>query len=45
MERVVRAVGLAALLLADDPREPRWNEQNPKAARYVEAWKTLHGTP
>ncbi|HVF45475.1 MAG TPA: M28 family peptidase [Pyrinomonadaceae bacterium] len=43
MERVVRAVGLAALLIADDPREPRWNEQNPKTAAYVEAWKKLHG--
>jgi hypothetical protein len=43
MERVVRAVGLAALLVADDAREPRWNEQNPKTARYVEAWKKLHG--
>jgi hypothetical protein len=43
MERVVRAVGLAALLLADDAREPRWNEQNPKTAAYVEAWKKLHG--
>ena len=43
MERVVRTVGLAALLVADDTREPRWNEQNPKAARYVEAWKKLHG--
>lgn len=44
MERVVRTVGLAALLVADDPREPRWNEQNPKTATYVEAWKKLHGT-
>lgn len=45
MERVVRAVGLAALLIADDPREPRWNEQNPKTVRYVEAWKQLHAKP
>jgi hypothetical protein len=45
MERVVRAVGLAALLLADDPHEPRWNEQNPKTVRYVEAWKQLHAKP
>jgi hypothetical protein len=43
MERVVRTVGLAALLIADDAREPRWNEQNPKTAPYVEAWKKLHG--
>jgi hypothetical protein len=43
MERVVRAVALAALLIADNPQEPRWNEQNPKTAPYVEAWKKLHG--
>ncbi len=42
MERVVRAVALAAVRLADAPQAPRWNEQNPKAARYVEAWKKLH---
>lgn len=42
MARVARAVGRAALLIADSAREPRWNEQNPKAARYVEAWKKLH---
>jgi hypothetical protein len=45
MTRVARAVGRAALLIADSPREPRWNEQNPKAASYVEAWKKLHGKP
>ena len=43
MERVVRAAALAALLIADNTQEPRWNEQNPRAAQYVEAWKKLHG--
>jgi hypothetical protein len=43
MARVARALGRAALLIADSAQEPRWNEQNPKAARYVEAWKKLHG--
>jgi hypothetical protein len=43
MARVVRTVGRALLALADSPQEPRWNEQNPNAARYVEAWKKLHG--
>jgi len=43
MERVVRTVGRALLTLADSPQEPRWNEQNPKAAPYAEAWKKLHG--
>ncbi len=43
MTRVVRTVGAAALALADSAQEPRWNEQNPKAAPYLEAWKKLHG--
>ncbi|MET0624229.1 MAG: M28 family peptidase [Pyrinomonadaceae bacterium] len=43
MARVARAVGRAVLLIADSAQEPRWNEQNPKTARYVEAWKKLHG--
>jgi hypothetical protein len=43
MERVVRMVALGLLLIADDTQEPRWNEQNPKTAQYVEAWKKLHG--
>ncbi|HWW76507.1 MAG TPA: M28 family peptidase [Pyrinomonadaceae bacterium] len=43
MERVVRTVGRAALDLADSAQEPRWNEQNPRTAPYVEAWKKLHG--
>lgn len=45
MEKVVRAVGLALLTIADDAREPHWNESNPKSARYVAAWKKLHGLP
>ncbi|MBC7929374.1 MAG: M28 family peptidase, partial [Rubrivivax sp.] len=43
MERVVRAVALGVLLIADNRQEPRWNEQNPKTTQYVEAWKKLHG--
>jgi hypothetical protein len=43
MARVVRTVGRAALDLADSAEEPRWNEQNPRTAPYVEAWKKLHG--
>jgi hypothetical protein len=45
MARVVRTVGRALLALADSAQEPRWNEQNPKAAPYIEAWKKLHGVP
>ena len=43
MAKVDRAVAAALLLIADDPQEPKWNESNPKTARYVEAWKKLHG--
>ena len=43
MERVVRTAGRALLTLAGSPQAPRWNEQNPKAAPYIEAWKRLHG--
>jgi hypothetical protein len=43
MARVVRTVGLAILDIADSTAEPRWNDRNPKAAPYVEAWKKLHG--
>ncbi|HEX7956332.1 MAG TPA: M28 family peptidase, partial [Pyrinomonadaceae bacterium] len=43
MALVARAVGRALLRLADSTQEPRWNEQNPKAAAYVEAWRKLHG--
>jgi hypothetical protein len=45
MERVLRAVGYGLLRLADAPRPPRWNESNPKTAKYVEAWRKLHSAP
>lgn len=44
MERVVRTVGRGVLSLAGSVQEPRWNEQNPKAAPYAEAWKKLHAS-
>ncbi len=43
MSRVVRAAALAVLALADDAREPRWDESNPKAERYVKAWRARRG--
>ena len=43
MARVVRTAGRGLLALADSQQPPRWNEQNPKAAPYVEAWKKLQG--
>jgi hypothetical protein len=29
--------------MGDSPNEPKWNESNPRTARYVEAWKKLRG--
>jgi hypothetical protein len=43
LERVLRAVGNGILALANSTVEPKWNESNPKTARYVEAWKALKG--
>ena len=37
MARVDRMVGRALLTIADDPAEPRWDESNPKAAKYLKA--------
>jgi Zn-dependent M28 family amino/carboxypeptidase len=42
MAKVDRAVALAVWMIANDSREPQWNAANPKAARYLEAWKRLH---
>ncbi len=41
MAKVDRMVAHGLLLLADDPVAPRWNASNPKAARYLKAWKKL----
>jgi Peptidase family M28 len=43
MAKVDRVVARALLTIADDPDEPRWNESNPKAARYLKAWKDRRG--
>ncbi len=42
MAKIDRMVARALLMIASNPSEPRWVESNPKAARYVKAWKTLH---
>lgn len=42
MARVNRMVALSLLSIADNPEAPKWNESNPKTARYVQAWKALH---
>jgi hypothetical protein len=35
-------VAHGVLMLANNPVEPKWNEANPKAAKYLKAWKQLH---
>jgi hypothetical protein len=42
MERITRTAALAALTLANDPKEPRWSETIPRAAKYLQAWKERH---
>ena len=42
MAKVDRMVALGLLTLANSEKAPAWNADNPKAARYLEAWKTLH---
>jgi Peptidase family M28 len=39
MAKVDRMVARALLTLADDPNEPKWDESNPRAAKYLKAWK------
>jgi hypothetical protein len=39
MAAIGRTVALALWRLADNTKAPRWNETNPKAARYLEAWR------
>jgi hypothetical protein len=43
MAKVNRMIGLGLVMIANSPKEPKWNEANPKAARYVEAWKKRRG--
>jgi Zn-dependent M28 family amino/carboxypeptidase len=43
MARVNRAIALGVLNLADSPREPRWNAENSRAKRYLDAWNKLKG--
>jgi hypothetical protein len=42
MARVDRMIGMALLMIANNPEPPKWNAANPKTARYVEAWKRRH---
>lgn len=42
MALVDRLTALSLMMLADGVSEPRWDEKNPKTARYVKAWKERH---
>jgi Peptidase family M28 len=42
MARIDRMVARGLLIIADNPVEPKWNEANPKAARYLKAWTKNH---
>ena len=39
MAKVNRAVALAVATIANNPQAPKWDANNPKAAKYLEAWK------
>jgi len=43
MEKVDRMVALALVMIANNSEAPKWNEANPKTARYVKAWNSHHG--
>ncbi len=45
MAKVDRMVALGLLMIANNPSEPRWNETNPKAARYLKAWQDRRTQP
>ena len=40
MAKVDRMVARGILMIADNPVEPKWNESNPKAAKYLNALKS-----
>ncbi|MDQ2701343.1 MAG: M20/M25/M40 family metallo-hydrolase [Pseudomonadota bacterium] len=42
MAAIDRTVALAILMIANDPQAPRWNADDPKAAKYLEAARKLH---
>ena len=43
MTRTIKLLALGLIRLANDDQEPRWNEENPEAERYLQAWRVLHG--
>ena len=39
MAKVDRMIALGLMALAQSPEAPKWNEANPKAAQYLDAWR------
>ncbi len=42
MAKIDQMVALGLWMMANNPNEPKWNEENAKTARYVAAWKLKH---
>ncbi|HVQ37078.1 MAG TPA: M28 family metallopeptidase [Pyrinomonadaceae bacterium] len=45
MANVDRMVALGLVMIANNPTEPKWDETNPKAARYLKAWRDRRAKP
>lgn len=43
MATLLKGVAVGVLTIADSDRAPQWNPDNPKAAKYLAAWRALHG--
>ncbi len=43
LAKVNRMVALALVTIANNPQAPKWNDANPKAAKYLKAWQERHG--
>jgi Zn-dependent M28 family amino/carboxypeptidase len=39
MAKVDRMIALGLIVMAQNPEPPKWNEENPKAAQYLNAWR------
>jgi hypothetical protein len=42
LAKVNRTIALALLTITDNAEPPKWNESNPKTAKYAQAWRALH---
>lgn len=42
MAKVTRMLALGVVMMANSETAPKWNEEQPKAAKYAEAWRVLH---